>query len=173
MKKKLIIGLMALSFILTGCGNKEIILNEDGTLDIGDNFKLITTEKENCENKIEEYYSKDGQKVYLVCLDKVELKIGNQKMSLENYFKEYGIDNITNAIVEKLEFEDGLNDGGTLIFKDGKKFKHTNNGIKIIKCKTIDYYTGEYNKDVYIGQSGLDDHWGFDKGGFCGRSLEN
>lgn len=63
---------------ITGCESKKLILDEDGVLELGDNFKISTKEIAECEHEVKEYYSKDDQKVNFVCLDKVNLNIDNK-----------------------------------------------------------------------------------------------
>lgn len=162
--KKIII-LCGILILLTGCKGQMVSSGNTKQQEeiLRDNFKINTKEKGDCNQEIVEYYSNGNQKVYLVCLDEVKINIQNKEMTLKKYLKEYGIDSGMNEIFTKLKIENALNDGGTAIYRDKEPKQYSNNGIMIVKCKTV-----RGNNDVYIGKADLDYYWGFTNG-FCGH----
>ena len=110
-----------------------------------DNYNLSISKINNCNDKVKEYYEYDNRKVYLVCIDEVDLEKNNKSLTLKNYLKSNELDfekNI-NKIINQLDEYSALWDGGTTIYK--------NDDITIIKCQTI-----EGNKDIYIGDANLE-----------------
>ena len=161
MKKAIIIlGLIILS---TGCGKKEEkTIPEENKPKI--DYKIDTIETVNCENEVKEYYTKDDQTVYLVCLDEITLLDYNQTL------KEYldngnSLSETADKISDLLTIHASLIEDGTSVYRDTGQIIHTKNGLTLIKCNK-----SESPKDIYIGTNEFDEDWGFENG-FCGYTL--
>lgn len=160
--KKIIILLISVTIILTGCGKKEEKVEEDKKPKI--DYKIDTIEKTNCENEIKEYYTNEEQTIYLVCIDEVTLL--EHGKTLKEYLESgKSIDDTTNEIASLLTIHASLLDGGTSVYRDTGQTIYTKKGITLIKCNKTDG-----KKDVYIGTNELNEDWGFENG-FCGHNL--
>lgn len=160
---KKIILFTCIIILLTGCSKKESQeppKEEKPKID----YRIDTIERENCENEVKEYYSKDDQTVYLVCLDEVTLLENNMtlKETLERGKK---IDEFASDLSSLLTIHASLLDGGTSIYRDTGGTIYTKNGLTLIKCNKTDG-----RKDIYIGTNELNEDWGFENG-FCGHNL--
>lgn len=106
-----------------------------------------------CNEEPELYQEIDGKKVFIKCIDTLNLNIDNKKVALKDYLKNDSID----SLIEKLEATSHLNDGGTVIYKDGGSKKITDNGITVIKCNRLSDLTGNpNNQDIYIGPDSME-----------------
>lgn len=144
MLKKILCCLLFI-IVISGCSSEKILLDKD--------YFIETVEKNNCRNTVVEYYEKENQKIYLFCLEKINLYDNNSKIGLKNYIKQnqLSINEITKELTSKLKHEETLWDGGTQIYRDNGDVKYSNNGLTIIKCNTVDN-----NQDVYIGPSNME-----------------
>lgn len=139
---KRILLILFMCFILIGCNNTTLI---DTGVVLSSNLEMVLTKKDNCSNYINEYYKRDGRKVYLICLDEINLKANDEYvMSLKDFFTNVNqsFENSINEITANLKVDDILKDGGTIIYR--------NENLTVIKCNTL-----EGNKDIYIGDGSL------------------
>ena len=139
---KRILLILFMCFILIGCNNTTLI---DTGVVLSSNLEMVLTKKDNCSNYINEYYKRDGRKVYLICLDEINLKANDEYvMSLKDFFTNVNqsFENSINEITANLKVDDILKDGGTTIYR--------NEYLTVIKCNTL-----EGNKDIYIGDGSL------------------
>ena len=64
--------------------------------------------------------------------------------------------NSVDSLISELEDSSHLNDGGTIIYKDGGSKKITDNRITVIKCNRLPDIIGEENNhDIYIGPDSM------------------
>ena len=103
--------------------------------------QLKITKTNNCSNQLTEYYQHDERKVYLVCLDDINL----DGTPLKDYFsKTYQtFDDSINNLIDDMELVDTYKDGGTKLYKSAT--------FSLLKCNTI-----EGNTDIYIGDTNLE-----------------
>lgn len=123
-------------------------------------------------NEIPQLYKElADKKIFVKCIDMLSLNIDNKKMPLSEYLKNNSVD----SLISHLEATSHLNDGGTIIYKDGGTKKITDNGITLIKCnKLSDFIGSPNNQDIYIGPSSMDYEENFcksDKKELIGKSL--
>lgn len=144
MKKKIIFSILIIVslFLIVGCQKNNTMKQTNIILD---GYNLIMSKINNCNDKVKEYYEYDNRKVYLVCLDEVNLKKDNNSLTLKHYLKnnEQDFEKNINKIINYLDEDSVLWDEDTTIYKSSD--------ITIIKCKTI-----EGNKDIYIGDANLE-----------------
>ena len=103
---------------------------------------LQIVESNNCNYSPDLYSEFNDIKIYTYCLDSIKIK--NKEL------KEYLQDNnsVIDELTSKLTYNTTLYDGGTTIYKDTKNI--SNNGISLIKCKTLDGVN-----DIYIGNKDM------------------
>ncbi len=160
MKKFFILILLVTGILLiTGCNKKSI--------DLKDNYKIEPIESKKCSNnyEVEEYFNDGNQKVYLICLSDIKLKDNSNSISLKDYLEQEqnSISKVVTEFTTKLNYETGLFDGGTLIYKSDENSEYVDGELTLILCNTL-----EGNKDIYIGTEDVDISAGFEKG-LCGH----
>ena len=155
--KKII--LLFATFFIVGCGNQ--------TIDLEENYIIKPIETETCKNnyQVKEYYSEDDQKIYLVCLSDIMLNDKNNSISLKKYLDQGNttISKVVEEFTSKTNYETGLFDGGTLIYKSSADSQYVDGDLTLIKCNTLDG-----NNDIYIGPKNIDTDYGF-ANGLCGH----
>lgn len=109
---------------------------------IPDTEKEIT--KETIINTTEENYT-----IYYYGIDSATVNIDNKKQDLGEAIS-LGKINIE-EIINELKIYGELNDGGTIIYKDGGTKKYLTDYYTIIKCHTLDG-----NRDIYIGDKDME-----------------
>jgi len=140
---KKILGILSICFLVIGC-EKELTNGNTGVY-ISNGYEMVLKQKDNCSNEVNEYVDMNGRKVYLVCIDEIDLMIDNKViMTLEYHFTNVNqtFDTSINEITGNLEVYDILKDGGTTIYK--------NDNLTVIKCNTL-----SGNQDIYIGNGNL------------------
>lgn len=156
--KKIVI--LFIILLITGCGKLSVNLEQD--------YKIEPIELKKCSNDYEpkEYYSDENQKIYLICLSDIMLKDDKNTISLKDYLKQEQntINKVITEFTTKLNYETGLFDGGTLIYKSNKNSENIDGDLILIQCNTL-----EGNKDIYIGSENIDVSSGFEKG-VCGHN---
>ena len=110
--------------------------------------KITKTDK--CDYKPKLYYVYNDTKIYLYCLDKVEVKSNRKYIDLKEYLQNNDIDSLING----LKKVDSLFDGGTTIYKDGGTKELRLKGFKIIKCNKLK--EDGINKDIYFGPKSME-----------------
>ena len=129
---------------LTGCSDKK--QNESEELKQESNLEVKV--KENCNNEISEYYtSEDNRKLYLVCLNEVNIKDEGSSLASFLSLQSSNFDNKLDELTKNITHKEYLKDGGTTIYKDKE--------LTIIRCNRMDENTN-INKDVYIGSNNLE-----------------
>ena len=123
-----------LTILITGCKNNRIKLDE---------YDLDVVSNTNCSDKVTIYYQNDYQKIYAVCLKKINLINKNNNISFKDYLSSKNINDVIKKITDNLKEKISLWDGGTTLY--------SNNNISIIKCQTING-----NNDIYIGNKDLE-----------------
>lgn len=103
------------------------------------------------DNEPKLYKEINSKKIFIKCIDSINLKVDNQNISLKQYLENNDID----SLIRLLTPYTSLNDGGTMIYKDTET-KISNNGITLIKCNRLSSNLDEpNNKDIYIGSNSL------------------
>ncbi len=107
-------------------------------------FKVKTKVTKVCNNKAKYYTEINNRKIYLYCLDEINIidKTGTFTLKEKINNKE----NVIIEIMNTIDFIDTYKDGGSRMYRDNGTKGFTNNGLSIISCNTI-----EGNKDIYIG----------------------
>lgn len=82
-------------------------------------------------------------------IKKAIINLNNEKLDLADSLAEGKI--TLEELLEDLKKTNELNDGGTLIYKDGGTKKYLTDNYTIIKCNTL-----EGNKDIYIGDKDME-----------------
>lgn len=91
-------------------------------------FKTKIVKEKKCKDDFDNkktFFSDEERKLYLICIDNIELYNGNSSIMLDDYLKSdngnltYVIDNLK----EKIEFSSNLEDGGTKIYNNKKSTK--------------------------------------------------
>lgn len=112
-------------------------------LDIMETISSVEIVKtEECNDKLEIYYTEETKKIYTHCLDEIIVSDGKNSMDLKEYLT---IDsNVLNIIITNLtkKLEWSYDDGGSILF--------SGNGFNILKC-----HTTEGNNDIYIGNKDM------------------
>lgn len=152
MKKVLI--LCSLLFLFTGCGEKNVLM---------DDFVISTIGKKNTEVEATFYYSDGDRTIYLVNLEEVQLVDENGETSLKDYVEKVAnLEMAMDSVIGPLYVKEHMFDGGTRIYADDPEKQVTSSGITIISCRTM-----EGNKDYYIGPKDLNPE--DIKDGYCGK----
>lgn len=115
--------LMGVIFLLTGCKN---------------NIEVIGKNNLECHHP-ELLITKNGKNIYTYCFENAKVKENNKEIDLKDYIED---DDAINKIINTLNLEQILMDGGTKIYKGN---------ITLIECNTT-----EGNKDIYIGNKDLE-----------------
>ncbi len=97
---------------------------------------------ENCNAKADLYYTEDNRKIYIYCLDEINVYKDSKKLTLKRYLGEdqNGIDFIIGNFTKGTG--DSYDDGGSVLYY-GDDFN-------ILKCHTI-----MGNNDIYIGDKNM------------------
>lgn len=141
--KKILLLFLAI-ILLSGC-QKELS-NDNTGIYISNGYELVLRQKSNCSNEVKEYLEMKGRKIYLVCIDEIDLKIDNEViMTLEYHFRNINktFESSINELTGNLKVHDILKDGGTTIYKS--------DNLTVIKCNTL-----SGNQDIYIGNGNLE-----------------
>lgn len=116
--------------------------NNEPIIEIIPDTKKIT--KETIINTTEENYT-----IYYYGINSAIITLDNQEYDLGEAIS---LGKITiEEIIEELKRYDELNDGGTVIYKDGGTKKYLTDYYTLIKCHTLDG-----NKDIYIGNEDME-----------------
>ena len=126
--------------VISKVGNKELTSYA---------YEIETIETKNCDNRAKLYYNDNDRKIYTYCLDEINIKTEGKSYKLSEYLSNHN--KLIDEIIGSMTLISGLNDGGTNIYRDGGSLGFTNNGLTIIKCKTLDG-----NRDIYIGPESLE-----------------
>lgn len=136
-------------------------------MDLENEFKTKIVKEKKCKDDFDNkktFFSDEERKLYLICIDNIELYNGNSSIMLDDYLKSdngnltYVIDNLK----EKIEFSSNLEDGGTKIYNNKKSTKDIKGGITLVICNTLNG-----NNDIYIGNGDMDISYGFSKKNMC------
>lgn len=124
----------------------EITLKENNNL-----IEIIPQIKEEKEitksvivDKIDSSYT-----IYYYGIEKAIINLNNEKLDLADSLVENKI--TLEELLEDLKKSNELNDGGTVIYKDGGTKKYLTDSYTIIKCNTL-----EGNKDIYMGDKDME-----------------
>lgn len=157
--KKIIVFTVCI-ILLSSCKKNEV-------LDLENEFKTKIVKEKKCKDDFDNkktFFSDEERKLYLICIDNIELYNGNSSIMLDDYLKSdngnltYVIDNLK----EKIEFSSNLEDGGTKIYNNKKSTKDIKGGITLVICNTLNG-----NNDIYIGNGDMDISYGFSKKNMC------
>lgn len=156
--KKIVFLLLILIF-LPGCEkNKEFSFEED--------FKVKVIKDKKCKNefKTKEYYWTENKKLFLVCIEDIELYNKNSSIILNEYLssEKEDLTNVIDKLTEKIEYSSTMYDGGTKIYQNKKSTKDVKGGITLVICNTL-----EGNNDIYVGNGDMDTSLGFNSKGMC------
>lgn len=117
-------------------------------------IRTTTRSDSSCDTSPKLYYDNGKEKVYLYCLDKVEINDNNKYISLLEYLKKY--DDLSQAVKSlDLSFSAAFYDGGTTIYRDSGKSSYSNEGITLIKCQKM-LENGTVNNDIYFGPKDME-----------------
>lgn len=105
-------------------------------------IKINPTKNEYCDYIPKLYYEEKDRKIYSYCLDKIEIKLGNNFIELKDYFNNHTINDFENFFTGGISYDDG----GTIIYKDGGTKKYLKGDTTVLICRTV-----EGNRDIYIG----------------------
>lgn len=145
---------------MSSCKKNEV-------LDLENEFKTKIVKEKKCKDDFDNkktFFSDEERKLYLICIDNIELYNENSSIMLDDYLKSdngnltYVIDNLK----EKIEFSSNLEDGGTKIYNNKKSTKDIKGGITLVICNTLNG-----NNDIYIGNGDMDISYGFSKKNMC------
>ncbi len=133
--KQLIVGIFIL--VLAGCGETS------SDMTFGP-VKVDIKSSDVCSSPSLYYQYQNGRKVYLVCLDEVNITIDGKTISLKQYLKdgEKEDDDKVSFLTDYMNIKEKINDGGTTTYQK--------DDLTIIRCDTaLD------NRDVYFGNAYL------------------
>ena len=116
----------ALVIFLTGCQNEITGISAN-------------TNNE-CNHKASLLVEKDNRKIYTYCLNDTTIKLNDKEINLKTYIEENN--DAIDRIVDTLELDGTLMDGGTKIYKG--------ENLTVVKCNKLDG-----NRDVYIGNQNM------------------
>lgn len=119
-------------------------------------FTIEATLTKKCDNKAKVYFKETNKTIYTYCLDNIFINDGTKKVELKEYLESNK--NIIEKIVNTLVKQEIYKDGGSILYKDNGNLGFTNNGLTILKCKTL-----EGNNDIYIGSKDMKYEEGFCK----------
>ena len=123
--KKIILGSILL-IGMTGC--------QDNIIDISSNTN------NNCNYKPQLLLEQNNKKIYTYCLNDTIIKINNKEQNLKKFIEED--DRAIDKIIDTLELENTLSDGGTKIYRG--------DNLTLVKCNKLDG-----NRDIYIGNQNM------------------
>lgn len=142
--KKIILIILGI-LLLSGCNERDLPEEKTVNNSLDDKLTISIKETLNCTNTLTKYYEEENRRVYLSCLDEVNLKSQNSKeMTLKYYLQNINkpYDDSIQDLVNDIENVDYFYDGGSKLYK-------TDN-FAILLCNTLDG-----NKDIYIGNNNL------------------
>ena len=123
--------------LMTGCQRIE---NLESILNLENNIQLETIFKNNCEYDMDIYYQNENNRLYLNCVDNIDISDGQTKKTLKEYIDKEDVD--LNDLLKKITSNlssDTNNEND--IYKDEK--------IMLVSCSSVD---GD-KKDIIIGKS--------------------
>ncbi len=119
---------------MTGCQRNK---NLDSVLNLEKDVKLKTTFKNNCEYDMDIYYQNENNRMYLNCIESIDIIDEQNRISLKEYLDKEEID--INYLLSKIYNLNSNNNDGNVIYKD--------KNIIVISCNS----TYSANKDIVIG----------------------
>lgn len=149
MKSKLLGILLCVCFVLVMAGCEK---QEDDNLT--ENTNLNTEEK--VRYVIMKDEDGDEYKIYYYGIDYAFITVGNNTYDFEQAILTGAL--TLDEILDDMELDATLNDGGTKIYRDSGSKKYFNDSYSIIRCNTIDG-----NRDIYIGKNNMEYEDGFCK----------
>ena len=145
MKKRICLITSIILIIVCGVVYNFCLIHSINTkVEVG-GYTLYTKKANISSNNPQIYYTDINRKIYLVGLKEINLKKDNESISLKSYLKDNNLNKVFEDILNNLNKESSLWDGGTNIYRNKK------NDITIIMCNTIDG-----NKDIYIGNKKME-----------------
>ena len=94
-----------------------------------------------CNHKASLLIEKDNRKIYTYCLNDITIKLNNQEKKLKTFIEENN--DAIDSIIDTLELERTLMDGGTKVYKG--------ESLTLVQCNKLDG-----NRDVYIGDQNME-----------------
>ena len=94
-----------------------------------------------CNHKASLLIEKDNRKIYTYCLNDITIKLNNQEKNLKTFIEENN--DAIDSIIDTLELEGTLMDGGTKVYKG--------ESLTLVQCNKLDG-----NRDVYIGDQNME-----------------
>ena len=93
-----------------------------------------------CNHKANLLIEQDGRKIYTYCLNDTTITLNNKEENLKTFIEKN--DNAIDRIIDTLELEGTLMDGGTKVYKG--------ESLTLVQCNKLDG-----NRDVYIGAQNM------------------
>lgn len=132
--------LLTCILLLTGCIKKETFKNNN----------LLEVEfKDKCYNDINQYYHNGREKLFLQCINNINIKEDNVKIDLKDYIENNydSLDEFIEQIINKSDLKN--------IFGADNNQVYQNNDMQIIKCNTLNKYYYIGNKELYQNSENL------------------
>lgn len=127
--------------LLTGCTHEE---NLSSKLNLGTDIYLETTFTRDCKNSMDIYYQNNEQRIYLNCIDDIDILKADKKISLKDYLDKDTTD--VNEFTEKLY--SSLN----LKRTEEENEIYEDSNLILISCNK----DSESAKDIVIGKTSVE-----------------